>query len=328
MEHLLVRTKKLHLLTLRVQLAHIMILVTGPTGCVGKAVVDRLTSSGHIVKCLWHWGREHRVPARVHIAGGDVRNLDSLYSAMAEDSVDTVIHLASIRREDADNKFDDVNVQGTRNVISAAKRANINRIIMVGALGAEARSAFPFLRSIGKAEEVVRASGLNFTILKSAVVYGEGDWLTTWMQGLINDVPLFVAVPHSGDTKLQPIWVGDVAACVERSLQTRSTYRQVVPVGGPQALSLAEIAQLTMRATGKMRRLMRVPTRFTRHFVNLVSRCRGALSETEVEALSYNRTTEIGSVHRIYGFAPAKMQGKLLHLSPHFQPAPPAVKFV
>ena len=67
-----------------------MILVTGPTGCVGKAVVDRLTSSGYTVKCLWHWGHEHRVPARVALTGGDVRNLDSLRLAMMEDEIEQV----------------------------------------------------------------------------------------------------------------------------------------------------------------------------------------------------------------------------------------------
>lgn len=304
-----------------------MILVTGPTGCVGKAVVDRLTSSGHTVKCLWHWGHEHRVPARVALTGGDVRNLDSLRLAMMEDEIEAVIHLASIRRETATDKFEDVHVQGTRNVVEAVKQAKIKRLIVVSAIGAEGRSAFPFLRSIGKAEEIVRSSGLNYTILKSAVVYGDGDWLTTWLDGLATEIPLVMPVPHSGDTKLQPIWVGDLAACVERSLQTRSTFRQIVPVGGPQALTLAEIAQLTMRANGCSRRLMRVHTRFTQHFVNLVARYRGALTPPEVEALSYNRTTEIGGVHRIFGFAPAKMQTKLAHLLPNREVPPPNVRF-
>lgn len=304
-----------------------MILVTGPTGCVGKAVVDRLTTSGHAVKCLWHWGHEHRVPPRVALTGGDVRNLDSLRLAMMEDEIEAVIHLASIRRETDADKFDDVHVKGTRNVIEAAKQANIKRLIMVSAIGAEGRSAFPYLRSIGKAEEQVRSSGLNYTILKSAVVYGDGDWLTTWLGGLASDVPLVMPIPHSGDTKLQPIWVGDLAACVERSLQTRSTFRQIVPVGGPQALTLAEIAQITMRATGHSRRLMRIHTRFTQYFVNLVARCKGALTASEVEALSYNRTTEIGGVHRIFGFAPAKMQTKLFYLGPNREVPPPNVRF-
>ncbi len=302
-----------------------MILVTGPTGCIGRAVVERLTSSGHAVRLLWHWGHEHRVPRRVNIFGGDVRNMATLVDAM--EGVDTVVHLASIRREAGGVRYEDVNVTGARNVVEAAKHTRVPRLICVGCLGAEARSAFPFLRSMGKVEEVVRTSGLNFTVLKSAVVFGEGDWLTTWLNGIASGMPFVMPLPHRGDTKLQPIWVGDLAACVERCLTTRSTFRQVVPIGGPQSLTLTDVAQLTLHVTQRKRRFVRVPSSFTHQVAAFLARCRGALTETEIEALSYNRTTEIGSVHRVFGFAPARMPTKLDYLRPDYQPPPLPVRF-
>lgn len=305
-----------------------MILVTGSTGCIGRAVVERLVSSGHQVKCLFHWGEEHLCPRRVVITGGDVRNEDSIYEAITDGGAcDTVVHLAYLRRENEYDTFEDVNIGGTRNVIAAMKRANIKRLIVVGCLGAESRSPYPLQRSLGKAEEIVRASGLNFTVLKSAVVYGEGDWLTSWLAGLAKDFPLVMPLPHSGATKMQPIWVGDVAACVERCLNTRSTFRQIVPIGGPQALTLADIAQITMKASNRPRRIMRVPSALTRHVAAFLSRCRNALTEVEIDALSYNRTTEIGGVHRVFGFAPAKMHTKLDYLNPNREPAPLPVRF-
>lgn len=302
-----------------------MILVTGPTGCIGKAVVERLTSSGHSVKCLWHWGHEHLVPRRVVITGGDVRNTNSLVEAMED--VDTVVHLACVRRGTQQDSLDDVNIGGTRNVVEAVKQAGVPRLITAGCLGAEARSAYPYLRSMGKAEEIVRASGVNFTVVKSAVVYGEGDWLTTWLTGISNDFPFVMPLPNRGETKLQPIWVGDLAACIERCLTTRSTFRQVVPIGGPQSLTLAEIALLTMNVTRRKRRLVRVPASLTKQAASFLARCRGALTELELEVLTYNRTTEIGSVHRMFGFAPAKMQTKLAFLSPGHEPPPLPVRY-
>lgn len=302
-----------------------MILVTGPTGCIGRAVVDRLTSSGHAVRLLWHWGHEHRVPRRVSVFGGDVRNMNTLVDAM--EGVETVVHLASIRREAGADRYEDVNVSGTRNVVEAVKHAKVPRLITVGCLGAEARSAFPFLRSMGKAEEIVRASGLNFTVLKSAVVFGEGDWLTAWLESISRNVPFVMPLPHRGDTKLQPIWVGDLAACVERCLTTRSTFRQVVPLGGPQSLMLSDVAALTLKVTQRKRRFVRVPSSLTHQIAGFLSRFRGALTETEIEALSYNRTTEIGSVHRVFGFAPARMPTKLDYLRPDYQPPPLPVQF-
>ena len=302
-----------------------MILVTGPTGCIGRAVIERLTSSGYAVRCLWHWGLEHRAPRRVSIFGGDVRNTDTLLEAMED--VDTVIHLASVRRETGKDGLEEVNVIGTHNVVAAAKQMKVPRLISVGCLGAEARSAFPFLRSMGKAEEAVRASGLNFTVIKSAVVYGEGDWLTTWIDGIARSVPMVMPLPHHGDTKLQPIWVNDLAACVERCLTTRSTFRQIVPIGGPQSLTLADIAQITLSATRRQRRFVRVPSSMTRQIARFLAHCRGSLTEMEIDALSYNRTTEIGSVHRVFGFAPARMPTKLDYLRPGYTPPPLPVRF-
>lgn len=243
------------------------------------------------------------------------------------EDVDTVIHLASLRRDIGDDRAEDVNTAGTRNIVEAAKKAKVPRLISVGCLGAESRSAYPYLRSMGKAEEIVRSSGLNFTVLKSAVVYGEGDWLTSWLSGIATGMPFLMPLPHRGETRLQPIWVGDLAACIERCLNTRSTFRQVVPIGGPQSITLAEIAQITLGATKTKRRFVRVPTSMTHQISRFLGRCRGALTEMEIDALSYNRTTEIGSVHRMFGFAPARMHTKLAHLRPEREPRPLPVRF-
>jgi nucleoside-diphosphate-sugar epimerase len=249
------------------------------------------------LKLLWHWDHEHLAPRRVSIVGGDVRNVKSLIDAMED--VDTVIHLASLRRDMGDEHVEDVNAAGTRNIVDAAKQAKVPRLITVGCLGAEARSAYPYLRSMGKAEEMVRSSRLNFTVLKSAVVYGEGDWLTSWLAGIATGMPFIMPLPHRGETRLQPIWVGDLAACIERCLNTRSTRR----------------------------RFVRIPSSMTHQISRFLAHCRGALTETEIDALSYNRTTEIGSVHRMFGFAPAKMSTKLSHLRPDRELRPLPVRF-
>lgn len=305
-----------------------MILVTGPTGCIGRVVIERLTAAGQPVKCLWHWNHEHLAPRRVTITGGDVRNRDSLVEALSDGGeCDTIIHLASIRRETPEDAFEDVHVLGTQNLVSAAKECKVQRLIAVNCIGAETRSPYPFLRTMGKMEEIIRASGLNWTVLKSAAVYGPGDWLTNWIAGMASSLPFAIPLPHRGETKLQPIWVGDLAACVARCLSTRSTFRQTVTVGGPQSMTLADIAQITMKATGRSRRLVRVPSAFTHYLAGLIARARHALTEPELDALSYNRTAEIGGVHRVFGFAPAKMTSKLESLGAEPTPTPPPVRF-
>lgn len=305
-----------------------MILVTGATGCIGRAVVERLTASGQSVKCLWHWGREHPAYRRVTITGGDVRNRDSLVEALSEGGeCDTIIHLASIRRETATDTFDDVHVLGAQNIVSAAKECKVQRLITVSSMGSEGRSPYPFLRSMGKLEEIVRGSGINWTVVKSAAVYGPGDWLTSWLTGAAQAMPFAIPLPHRGETKLQPIWVGDLAACVTRCLDTRSTYRQLLTVGGPQSLTLADIAQITLKAAGKQKRIVRVPSTLTRQLARFMAHWRNALTENELDALSYNRTGEVGGVHRVFGFVPAKMPGKLDWLMPDYAPPPPPIRY-
>lgn len=295
-----------------------MILVTGATGCVGRVVVDRLTTSGQAVKCLWHWGAEHPVPRRVHLCGGDVRNTNTLAEALEE--VDTVIHLASIRRETQSDTYDDVIVGGMRNLIESMQRAKVPRLITVSCLGAETRSPFPHLRAMGKADELARASGLNFTVLKSAAVFGEADWLTAWLNGMVTGLRFVVLLPHGGSTRLQPLWVGDLAACVERCLRTRSTFRQVVPIGGPHIMTLSDIADAVMKSVARQRRKVNLPSAMTRQAARFLGRLNGALTAAEMEALSHNRTTEVGSVHRFFGFAPARMAAKLNYLTPDDEP--------
>lgn len=302
-----------------------MILVTGLTGCVGRAVVERLAVSGHAVRCLWHWGEEHPVPRRVELYGGDVRRPEVLPEALED--VDTVIHLASIRRETDADTFEEVHVGGMRHLIAAMKQAKATRLITVSCLGAETRSPFPLLRSLGKAEELARASGFNFTVVKAATVFGEGDWLTTWLSNLIESLPFVLPLPHRGSTKLQPIWVGDLAACVERCLTTRSTFRQVVPIGGPQVTTLSDVAEAVMKMLDRRRRLVRVPTALTGQLAVFLGRYRGALTATELEALAYNRTTEVGSVHRVFGFVPAKLPSKLGYLNPVYEAPPLPVRY-
>ena len=109
--------------------------------------------------------------------------------------------------------------------------------------------------------------------------------------------------------------MGDLAACVERCLTTRSTFRQIVPVGGPQSLTLAEIAQATLAASRRPRRLIKISSRFTQHLAGFVARCQHSLNLLELESLSYNRTTEIGGVHRTFGFVPAKINSRLAFLA-------------
>ncbi|HEY3341287.1 MAG TPA: hypothetical protein VGK81_04675, partial [Anaerolineae bacterium] len=84
---------------------------------------------------------------------------------------------------------------------------------------------------------------------------------------------------------------------------------------------------ITLNVTRRKRRFVRVPTSMTHQIARFLAHCRGALSETEIDALSYNRTTEIGSVHRMFGFAPARMPNKLDFLRPDYIPPALPVRF-
>ena len=228
------------------------VLVTGATGFVGHALLQRLCAAGHVVRCLVRRGSEGALRGQGAIARieGDVVTRQGLEEGMA--GCDAVIHLVGIIREHRASAvtFERVHTQGTLNVLEAAAASGIRRYLHMSALGTRPEAAARYHRTKWAAEEAVRASGLEWTIFRPSIVYGRGDGFVTMLASMVRRLPA-VPVIGSGRQRLQPVPVEQVAAGFTGALELPATIKRIYEVGGPEAVTMVELLDLIGGALGR-----------------------------------------------------------------------------
>jgi len=288
-----------------------VILVTGATGFVGRALTPRLVEGGADVRCLIRPARRSpRLPkdVPVQVAIASLSDPKGLRAALV--GVDTVIHLAGAEWHGQAADVMAIDAGGTRSLVELAKDAGVSRFIYVSHLGSDRASAYPVLKAKGIAEEFVRQSGLNYTILRTSLLYGEEDVFANAIAMVLRATPIFFFMPGDGTVKLQPLWVEDLVTCLEWSLDDLTTLNQTISLGGPEFFSFREIVQMVMR-TIRTRRII-VPTRqpYLRWGAALLESLlpRSPLTTRWLDHLAVNRTTELISVTRYFGLRPARFE--------------------
>jgi uncharacterized protein YbjT (DUF2867 family) len=295
-----------------------MVLVTGGTGFVGRALLRVLVQNQNErqVGCLLRpSSRSRQLPqGAVHVATGTIQDLPALRAAMQ--GVDTVIHLAGARRAEGPYSVERINHQGTANLVEAALDAGVRRIIYLSHIQADRNSAYPLLRSKGAAEEVIRNSGLNFTILRASLIFGPDDPFTTTLAMLIKMMPFVLLVPGDGKTRLQPIHVDDVAICLARCLDTRRLDRTTLSIGGPQHLSYTEVLNAVMRALHVHRAQLHLRRPLMRTLVSLTESLlpNPPFSSEQLDLFSIDNTTDLGNVPRNFDLEPRRFASNLGYL--------------
>ncbi|HMH49758.1 MAG TPA: complex I NDUFA9 subunit family protein [Candidatus Acidoferrum sp.] len=248
------------------------VFVTGATGFVGHALLHQLCAAGYMVRCLVRRGSEGRLRGLGAIARieGDVLTRRGLAEDMA--GCDAVIHLVGIIREQraADVTFERVHVEGTRNVLEAAKAAGVQRYLHMSALGTRPGAASRYHQTKWAAEEAVRASELAWTIFRPSIIYGRGDGFVTLLASMVRRLPV-VPVIGSGRQRLQPIAVEGVAAGFVGALERPVAIKQTYEVGGPEPVTMLELLDLIGRAVGRRRvRKVHVPLGVMRPLATLL----------------------------------------------------------
>jgi NADH dehydrogenase len=234
-----------------------VILVTGATGFVGRAVVRHLRVADLPVRCLVRdptkagtlqaWGCE--------LVRGDMTDPASLRAAAKD--CEALVHLVAIltgRPED----FERVMTEGTRALVDAARAEGVRRIVLMGSLGFDLPGAeqVPYYVAKRAMEEAVRGSGIAHAILRPSFVFGPDGGALPRFGRIVRYAPL-VPVPGSGTQRIDPIWIGDVARAFSLALELDESVE--VDLGGPEAVSWNELWQRIARTLGKRRRLVHLP---------------------------------------------------------------------
>jgi NADH dehydrogenase len=186
------------------------------------------------------------------------------------------VHLVAIIKG-RPNDFHRVMVEGTRNVIAAAKNAGVSRFVLMSALGTNetAKDAVPYYAAKWQEEQDVLASGLEYTIFRPSFVFGrDGGALPTFIRQV--KLSPVVTVIGSGLQRIQPIWLDDVAAYYAKSIDHPQAANRLFELGGPDVVDWNGLYQTIARVLGKRRRLIHVPAGVASRGAKLIERVPGA----------------------------------------------------
>lgn len=296
-----------------------MILVTGGTGFIGKALIRNLVESGYEVRTLIRPSAKSPSLPRgvaVDVAVSSLNDSRGLRAAMV--GVDTVFHLASGEFFGPRANLMQIDILGTRAVVEAARDAGAKRIFYLSHLGADRASAFRALKTKGITEEFVRRSGLDYTIIRSATVYGEGDHFTTGLLRILRLSPGVFLMPGDGRMLLQPLWVEDLVTCLTWSIEDLETNQRTIEIGGPEYLSLNQVVEIIMQKTGVRRWITPIPAVYLRGLTILLESIIPNLpvSIYWLDYLAVNRTTALDTMPRVFNLMPGRFSHHLDHLQP------------
>ncbi len=231
------------------------VLVLGGTGFVGRHVVAKLSAAGHDVTVLTR-SRERGRPLfllpTVRVLEGDPYDAATLLRRTR--NADVAINLVGTLHARRRDTFDRVHVALPRMLVDACRQGGVSRIVHMSALGASAEAASAYLRSKAGGEAVVADSGLRFTIFRPSVIFGSGD---TFLNLFARLAATFPVIPLAGaSARFQPVFVGDVAACIARSVVDDATIGQRYALCGPKAYTLEELVRYVADTSGHPRPIM------------------------------------------------------------------------
>lgn len=233
-----------------------MLLVTGATGTVGRALVNRLVAADRPVRCLVRDPTKlGDLRARVQIAIADLAEPPLPRAAMR--GVETVVHLASANRDADGATIEEVVVGGTARLVAAARAAGVERFVFFSALGARPWARPRLLRAKAVAEQIVRESGLRATIVRPSLVYARGDRYLQTIEACARGLG-FVPLIGRGTARYRPIWADDVAACAQR-LVALTSLPATVELCGPELLTQRQFCAAVLEALGLGRPLVPMP---------------------------------------------------------------------
>jgi NADH dehydrogenase len=295
-----------------------MILVTGATGFIGRALVRHLSVAGQQVRVLLRPSPQSpRIPKGVPVEVAVVSLSDERGVRAALRGVDHVYHLASAESAGRRGNLFTTDIEGSRILALAAKDANIQRLIYLSHLGADRASAFPIQKAKGIAEEHIRQSGVPYTIIRSSVLFGPEDRFTNTLVNFMRVVPFIFPIPGDGRSLMQPLWVEDLVTCLVWTLENPETVNATYEVGGAEYYTLRQVLEILMNVTHRRRMLLPLPYPYMRALIVLLDSLvpNFNVSTYWLDYVSVNRTCPVDNLPRNFGLMPARFGYRLDYLA-------------
>lgn len=235
-----------------------MILLTGATGFVGRAILRKLLAAGRMARAVARNAGHRRLATHENLTWieGDLLAPETLRTAF--DGVEAVIHLVGILVEDRKRSYEAMHHHATASMVAMARNAGVRRFIQMSALGARDDAPSAYHRTKAAGEAAVRSSRLEWTIFRPSLIYGEEDRFTTVFSRIINLSPVIPLIGRS-PRPLQPIWVEDVADYFASALNMPTTFARAYELGGPKTYTMESIIDRILDVKSKKRLKLRLP---------------------------------------------------------------------
>jgi len=240
------------------------VAITGGTGFVGRHLAEGLLSEGHEVVLISRHAAEDRSPAPSHSlmrVTSDLKSTDVLTGAF--EGCEAVAHCAGINREIGRQTYQRVHVDGTRNVVEAARRSGVRRVLLMSFLRARPNCGSAYHESKWAAEEIVRKSGLDFTIVKAGMIYGHGDHMLDHLSHSFYTLPLLATVGFRAKA-IRPLAIDDLIRILLAALIDGRLPSKIVAITGAEELYLSEAARRVAQVLGRRVWIFPAPVWFHR----------------------------------------------------------------
>jgi NADH dehydrogenase len=193
---------------------------------------------------------------RISVLCADVRDRASVAAAVA--GADAVVNAVSAYLEKGGVTFESVHEQGAETVAREAAAAGAVRLVLISGIGADPQSRAAYIRARGRGELMVKQAFPAATVVRPGVMFGPGDALFGTLADLGRLLPVLPLI-GGGRTRLQPVYVGDVAEAIVRVLADRETAGRTYEIAGPGVYTLRELVAIALRLIGRRRLLLPVP---------------------------------------------------------------------
>ena len=307
-----------------------MYLITGATGHVGRHLVRRMMDARLPLRCLLPQDLLSQLPwdaSSPHapeVFAGSGLDDESLFRALSGSHA--VIHLANAMWWGSLRELERIELEGARKLAAAARAARVGRIITLSHLGAAPSSAYTLHRVKGQVEDILRGSGVAYTIIRSGLVFGPEDAFINHIVAMLRLNPAVFLMPGRGEVALHPIYIDDLAEAIYRSLSRVRLVDATVEIGGAEYMSLVDLTRTVMRVTGMRRAILPTPPWLLRGVAGFYSALlpRALMTSQWLDILAANRAAPISGTFDHFGFQPRRFEETLLEYLPqrqHFRAA-------
>ena len=279
------------------------ILVAGGSGFLGAEITRVLAAGGHAVTVMSRSAPVAPIPGTSWVQG-DVTDPESLVIPVSgKDIVVDAVQVPNYPMEDPKRgyTFERIDFGGTKNLVDAAKAGGVRQFIGLSGMGAAEDAPYHWLRFKWQEEQYIAAAGIPFTIFRPSWIYGARDVSLNRFLGFARWLP-FVPVVGDGKMRINPLYVGDLAAHVLAAVANERAMGQVFELGGPQVMTMDDIIRTALRVTGKRRFLFHQPKPLMKAVATLVQHVPGRpLTPDAIEFVTMEGVADTALAESVFG---------------------------